>query len=352
MTKDKQHIFIKNIYYMLSYAFSILKQGEYENMAAEEFDNLHNLLAAILSKGISRQLKQGLYREYVSHTENLSTIRGKIDLPGTIQNRISRQTKVSCEFDELSENNLHNQIIKTTVVLLLRHANVEQQYKDVLKQEILFFSCVDLIDPFTIQWSSIRFHRNNRSYRMLISLCQLVIEGLLLTTEQGEQRLAAFFDEQHMCRLYEKFILEYFTAEHKELSASASQIPWALDDGIGTMLPVMQSDVTLKKGNKVLIIDAKYYAKTMQTNYNSHTIRSNNLYQIYTYVKNYAATYADQPHMVSGMLLYAATDEEIQPNQKYKMQKNQISVRTLDLNQEFSMIAAQLDAIVASHFIE
>lgn len=352
MTKDKQHIFIKNIYYMLSYAFSILKQGEYENMAAEEFDNLHNLLAAILSKGISRQLKQGLYREYVSHTENLSTIRGKIDLPGTIQNRISRQTKVSCEYDELSENNLHNQIIKTTVVLLLRHANVEQQYKDVLKQEILFFSCVDLIDPFTIQWSSIRFHRNNRSYRMLISLCQLIIEGLLLTTEQGEQRLAAFFDEQHMCRLYEKFILEYFTAEHKELSASASQIPWALDDGIGTMLPVMQTDVTLKKGNKALIIDAKYYAKTTQTNHNVHTIHSNNLYQIYTYVKNYAASYADQPHTVSGMLLYAATDEEIQPNQIYRMQNNQISVRTLDLNQEFSMIAAQLDAIVGSHFIE
>ena len=65
MIKDKQHIFIKNIYYMLSYAFSILKQGEYENIDAEEFDNLHNLLAAILSKGISRQLKQGLYRDDV-----------------------------------------------------------------------------------------------------------------------------------------------------------------------------------------------------------------------------------------------------------------------------------------------
>ena len=350
MIKDKQHIFIKNIYYMLSYAFSILKQGEYENMDAEEFDNLHNLLAAILAKGISRQLKQGLYREYLSKTEDLSVVRGKIDMTGTIQNRIARKTKVTCEFDELSENNLHNQIIKTTVMLLLRHANVDQQFKDDLKKEMLYFSRVDLVDPNTIQWASIRFHRNNSTYRMLISLCQLIIEGMLLTTERGEQRLASFFNEQQMCRLYEKFILEYYSTEHKELTASASKIPWALDDGLGTMLPIMQTDVTLKKGNCVLIIDAKYYANTLQSNFDVHTIRSNNLYQIYTYVKNRDAEFGNRPHAVSGMLLYAATDEEVQPNQSYLMQGNRISVRTLDLNREFSEIASQLDQIVGEHF--
>ena len=49
---------------MLSYAFTTLNQGGYEDIATEEFENMHNLFAAILAKGISRQLKQGLYREY------------------------------------------------------------------------------------------------------------------------------------------------------------------------------------------------------------------------------------------------------------------------------------------------
>ena len=49
MIKDKS-IFIKNIYYMLSYAFSTLRQGGYESVAAEEFENIHDLFAAILSK--------------------------------------------------------------------------------------------------------------------------------------------------------------------------------------------------------------------------------------------------------------------------------------------------------------
>ncbi len=62
MTKYKL-IFIKNIYYMLSYAFTTLKQSVYENIEKESFDNIHNLFAAILAKGIGLQLKQGLYRK-------------------------------------------------------------------------------------------------------------------------------------------------------------------------------------------------------------------------------------------------------------------------------------------------
>ena len=58
----------------------------------------------------------------------------------------------------------------------------------------------------------------------------------------------------------------------------------------------------------------------------------------------------DGEHAVSGMLLYAKTDEELQPDNSYQMSGNKISVRTLDLNQEFPEIAKQLDDIVAEHF--
>lgn len=171
---------------------------------------------------------------------------------------------------------------------------------------------------------------------------------MLLTTDHGEYRIASFVDEQRMCRLYEKFILEYYSKEYPTLKVRASQIPWALDDGIGTMLPVMQSDITLSNGNKVLIIDAKYYAHSTQVQYDKHTLHSNNLYQIFTYVKNKDSEFGDKPHEVSGMLLYAQTDEAVQPNQTYLMSGNKISVRTLDLNCDFSEIAMQLNAIADS----
>ena len=349
MIKDKS-IFIKNIYYMLSYAFTTLNQGGYEDVAAEEFENMHNLFAAILAKGISRQLKQGLYREYLSRKDDIAVVHGKIDMPGTIQNRLAKKRVLTCEYDELSENNLLNQILKTTVMILLRHARVDSEHKSDLKKEMLFFSNVDTIDPATIRWSAIRFQRNNNTYRMLISLCQLILEGMLLTTDSGEYKLASFMDEQRMNRLYEKFILEYYAKECPQVKAAASQIPWALDDGIGTMLPVMQSDIMLTRGSDVLIIDAKYYSHTTQSRFDVNTIHSSNLYQIFTYVKNKDMGFGDLPHSVSGMLLYAATDEAIQPDNCYHMSGNRISVRTLDLNQEFRKIATELDGIVRDHF--
>lgn len=335
---------------MLSYAFTALNQGEYEDVAAEEFDNIHNLFAAILSRGIGRQLKQGLYREYLNCKEETETVRGKIDMPETIQNQLSRRRTVTCEYDVLSENNLLNQILKTTAMLLLRHAEVSEEYKSKLKKEMLLFSGVDTINPAAICWSAIRFQRNNNTYRMLIGLCQFILEGMLLTTDSGEYRLASFVDEQRMSRLYEKFILEYYGKECPQVTAAASQIPWALDDGAGTLLPTMHSDITLSQGNTVLIIDAKYYTHTTQTRYEAHTLHSGNLYQIFTYVKNRDAGFKNQPHRVSGMLLYAATDEAIQPDVSYQMSGNKISVKTLDLSRDFSEIAAQLNSIAETFF--
>ena len=106
----------------------------------------------------------------------------------------------------------------------------------------------------------------------------------------------------------------------------------------------------LTRGSEVLIIDAKYYAHTTQTQYDVYILHSGNLYQIFTYVKNKEAEFGSEPHRVSGMLLYAATDEAIQPDNRYHMSGNQISVKTLDLNRDFSEIAAQLNAIVEEHF--
>ena len=41
MTIDKG-IFIRNIYYMLTYAFQELKQNNYEEIAGEEFEEIHS----------------------------------------------------------------------------------------------------------------------------------------------------------------------------------------------------------------------------------------------------------------------------------------------------------------------
>ena len=339
---------IRNIYYMLSYAFQVLSGQGYKNIETEQFDNAAELCAAILSKGVSLQLKRGLGREYIETTESLSSVRGRIEISESIKTRSFLKRQLVCSYDDFSENSYMNRIIKTTMQLLL-HADIAKARKKELRKLLVYFGNVDLLDVHMINWK-IQYNRNNQTYRMLISVCYLVIKGLLQTNTDGTTRLMDFLDEQRMCRLYEKFILEYYRKEYPQLTVNASQIPWALDDGINDMLPVMQTDIMLSQGNQVLIIDAKYYGHTTQTQYDIHTLHSANLYQIFTYVKNKEAELANVPHEVSGMLLYARTDEAVQPNNSYKMSGNKISVRTLDLNQDFSEIAAQLNAIAVEHF--
>ena len=312
---------------MLSYAFQVLNEQGYKNIETEHFENVAELCAAILSKGVSLQIKRGLGRDYIENTEPLSSLRGRIEISESIKTRSMLKRQLVCSYDDFSENSYMNRVIRTTMELLL-HMNITKARKRELRKLLVFFGNVDLLDVHNINWK-IQYNRNNQTYRMLISICYLIAKGLIQTNTDGATRLMDFLDEQRMCRLYEKFLLEYYRKEFPQLSTNASQIPWVLDDGIGEMLPIMQTDIMLTSGSQVLIIDAKYYSHTTQTQYDVHTLHSGNLYQIFTYVKNKEAEMAESLHEVSGMLLYARTDEAVLPNNTYRMSGNKISVRTL-----------------------
>lgn len=163
MTNEKG-ILIKNIYYMLTYAFRVLRQSNYEDIASEEFDYIEDLFAEILAVGIGQQLKQGLYREYVIAAESISGMRGKLDICGTIRNRIQHWKELFCEYDDFSVNNRLNQILKTTAAILLRQSNVKPKRRAALKKVLLFFDEVDVISPAVIRWDTLRFQKNNQRY--------------------------------------------------------------------------------------------------------------------------------------------------------------------------------------------
>ena len=340
---------IKNIYYMLSYAFQVFNEQGYKNLATEQFENTADLMAAILAKGISIQIKRGLGKEYISQTESLSTMRGKIDIAESIKTQSLLKKQMVCDYDEFSTNGTMNRIIKSTVELLIYSGNISTKRIKELKKLMVYFTDVEKINLYTVNWN-MHYNRNNQTYRLLISVCYLVVKGLLQTNSDGTNKLMDFVDEQRMCRLYEKFILEYYRKEFPEITANASKIDWQLDDGISDMLPVMQTDIMLTYNEKILIIDAKYYSHTTQSQYDTHTLHSGNLYQIFTYVKNKEAELEGKPHdKVSGMLLYAKTDEEVLPDNDYVMSGNKISVKTLDLDCEFSQIAEQLKKIIEQY---
>lgn len=350
MTVDKG-IFIQNIYYMLSYAFQILKQEDYKQVAGEKFEKIHDLFAAILEKGVSRQVKKGLYREYVPMQEDLSVMRGKLNMGETVRLKVQNKQKLACDFDEFSEDNLYNQILKVTIHRLIRADDVAPERKQALRRVSVFFGNVKLIQSDHIAWNRLIYQRNNRNYELLLNICYLVLNGMLQTTEDGSYKLLAFSDE-HMERLYEKFILEYYKQHHPELRPAAPIIEWnhteEPDSQMIQFLPKMKTDIVLKNGDKTLIIDAKYYGKSMAQSYSKETLRSAHLYQIFAYVKNMDTANTGN---VSGLLLYAKTEDEVFPEgEPFVIGGNRIGARTLNLNVSFDTLRIQLDKIAEECF--
>ena len=308
MTEDKG-ILIRNVYYMLAYAYQELKQNNYAKIDAEAFDDIYDLFAEILARGIAYQLKHGLYREYVSKNESMFTVRGKININGTLVNRMRNRHQIDCDFDELSENNIFNQILVSTSMILIKNTDVKKEKKAKLKQLMLFFQNVKPIDLHSIRWNILRFDRNNQNYRMLLYLCYFIVSEWLMTTEEGKFKMRAFSDE-HMSRLFERFVLEYYKKNHPELKPCAKQIDWNIvkETTDIAILPIMQTDILLTMKERTLIIDTKYYSHTLQKKYDKTSIHSQNLFQMHTYVTEYDVEHKGN---VDGMLLYAKTQEDM-----------------------------------------
>ncbi len=337
----KNQIPIGNIYYMLSYAFKDLREHNVVSVKPEEFENIHQLMAEIIIRGVSYQLKKGLLRNYENCQEELAVLRGKIDISDTINSGSLIRRKLVCSYDEYTDNTLMNRILKSVMLLLIRSEIKNNQIIE-LRRLVRYFSSIAEVDLFNIRWDSLTYNRNHGEYRLLMSVCRIICENMLHSTENGDVRLVSF-SEENLNKLYEKFILNYYIKHFPKLYPSSSEIKWAINGDMG-MLPKMQSDIMLTGNNRKLIIDAKFYSKSTQKHFDKDSFHSHNLYQIFTYVKNETVNYSGA---VSGMLLYAKTKNDLIPNDgiSFDMNGNIITVKSLNLSGDFESIAKQLDKI-------
>lgn len=337
---------VKNIYYMLCYSFygELLNKKDEATLGEEAFENIYNLFSMLLCMILKRQLKKGLYKEYINSADELSTIRGKINITQTLKINSNLRKKVYCEFDEFNENCLLNKIIKTTLFYLLKSYKIGKETKENIEKLIRYFYSVDIIDIKTIKWDQVKYTRNNMSYKFVIDLCKLILNGLIVSDKKGNNKFMEFLDDARVSYIYENFIKAYYRKHFPELNASSKKL-YLNDQPMLDFIPMMKTDITLEYNKKMLIIDAKFYNKILKDNYlNSRckTFSSNNLYQIMAYVDN-QDPYKDGN--VYGMLLYAQTENEPVVSFKQVLNKHVIMVRTLDMNSSWENIRYTLNDI-------
>ncbi len=362
-----QKIQIQNFYRVLSYCDCLLEQDyddhKIKNFDFERFQSILDVLGDILFKYLKIQTKRGLGRDYISCEEDLSSPRGKIHITESIRPRNLMHKRLRCSYDVMSVDTKMNQIVKSTALLLLKY-NISLKTKQKLKAQLLYFSEVDVIDLRFVDWN-IRYSHINISYKKVIEVCRWIVDGWTQLEHDGADPIKLeeyIFKKMKYADIFEQFLRNYFKVHYGDqldevsdrwLNWSATQVK-----GEGDLLPGMHTDIYLQKDNTVLIIDAKFYVHTLTKN---NHINSNNLYQIFSYVKNVDHEHKNDGYEVSGMLLYVKPHSSSNENSegqdstkklecRYDMCGSSIEVRTLDMDRPFDEYTQELDEIIREYF--
>ena len=342
-----KNIFIKNIYYMLAFAYQTLQGRDFIEAGAEDFEHIYDLYAKILERGMVNQVIRGVYKEYQEKKEGMKVIKGRIELADSMQGWGRKEGEIICSFDDFTEDCKFNQIIKAVGYFLMTRQEVKKENRKALKKVLLRFSEVKLISWREIVWDKIRFYRNSASYEMLLYVCRCTIERELLTEQRRERKVKDYWEEQNLPKLFERFVLEYYKIYFPQYKPIAKKITWDIE-GNKRYLPDMRTDVKMNFRDRCLIIDTKFYKTEMQKYYERETIHSANLYQIYTYVKNEDK---ENKKNVAGVLLYAKTVEGKELDEEYQMGGSKIGVVTIDLGKEFCEIEKRLRELVERYLL-
>jgi 5-methylcytosine-specific restriction enzyme subunit McrC len=285
-------------------------------------------------------LEQG----YHEQTEEVASLRGRIDAAQSGRRFLPVHGRAICHFDELGPNTLANRIIRATLKVLASSVDdreLRRRVKDLWKR-------LSLIDDMPLSWLQFRkvqLSANTSYYGFLLHVCQLVFKCSVLDQASGEYRFRDFLrDEREMARVFEEFLFNFLRMEARGWQVRREQLRWRASSGSDpslSLLPRMQTDISLRKRGQYRILDAKFYPKAFSSRYGAEKIRSSHLYQLLSYLANAAVLPGE---VLSGTLVYPKVDREIR--ERYVINGFDVEIRSIDLAADWSDLREQALSLV------
>jgi len=337
---------VKNIYYLLLYAWGQFKPGALAAASVDDSPNLPNLLSKVLLIEVQRILRRGLDRGYLGQVEETRSPRGRLLFNEMVKRQSLLRGVAVCDIDEFTSNILHNQILKTTLIRLAASPEVNSDLKHALFSITKRMAEVETIRLTPSDFIRIQLSRNNAHYRLAIRVCELLFCLQLPDSDGSGPRFRNLLDdEQRMRAIFEDFLRNFYRIELAGFSSASEIMTWAatamhapdLD-----LLPVMKTDITLRSGSRTIIADAKYYREALAGGRFNPKIQSPHLYQLSTYLAHEKLRNAGQP--ISGILIYPATRDRMR--YRYQLLGFNILVTSVNLAVDWQSIHAELIDIV------
>jgi 5-methylcytosine-specific restriction enzyme subunit McrC len=340
---------IQNLYYLLCFAWKYAPQELAMDVGAVPASaDVLDLCSYVLVTGMDYLFRRGLDQGYVQREEQTARLRGRVDITRTVKRRAWSRPEAVCQFDELTPNVLHNQIIRSTAASLMGVTSIDSSLRDRLQTTYRSLSGIDTVQVTEASFRRIQLHRNNRYYAFLLFICKLVHNLKLPGPSAGEDRFRDLIsDEKLMERVFEEFLRNFYKVKQDEFHhVDSVRLKWSAEP-IGNanlnLLPEMWTDITLRSDTRTVIVDAKYYKDALQEHYDARKAHSGNLYQMLAYLR--AESALTRSVWPEGILIYPAGDSEV--DESYVIDGYRVRLYTLNLNQSWKGIEQDLLELLA-----
>ncbi len=341
---------IRNIWYMLLYAWN--EAPQFQTIISEDIEQaptLDGLLCLVLIKLIQQRFRIGLGRNYVDESHLIRGIRGKIDFGESIKLNSFEKGQAYCSFQEYNINVPKNQIVRTTLMRMVRLGQFgpDSKFANDTRQRLRMVSKVmEGVDFIELNIDIIhrqQLGRNDRDYRVMLSICELLLRRYMPAYEKGDAQLPDIDrDRLVMYQVFEDFIANFYRYHLQDWHVLPQTIfKWHEKSG-SKYLPSMRPDLVLieKKSGSIIVLDTKYTRQTIQNRWGTEVLHSGHLYQMYAYLKTQEEI-SDQHMMASGILLYPASRSS-KIDEHVILDNHTISIKNINLNIPWEVIETNL----------
>lgn len=341
---------IRNLYYLLLYAWGHFQAGAVRDVGAVDSPDLPSLFARILIDRCHALLRRGLDRGYQSTIEETKAPRGRLLLNQIAAKQTLRRGIAVCETDELTCDVLHNRILLTTLLKLASCGNVKPSLRHELR-----LTAIRIRDVTPVRLSADIFHRvqlsrNTSQYGLLMKVCEFVFWSQMPDQQGAGSRFQDILeDETRMSAVFEEFLRGFYRSELLGCSVGSEVMPWSAssaDKSDLLVLPAMQTDITIRTPTDTTIVDAKYYREALGGGRYEPRLRSAHLYQLATYLAH--AQKREPNRMIRGLLIYPLVQRPL--NLRYEILGFPVVVATIDLSADWMEIRNELIRIFAEKF--
>ena len=154
-----------------------------------------------------------------------------------------------------------------------------------------------------------------------------------------------------MSRIFEKFVRNYYIINYNSRHIWVGTRQFGVMKTVNTIYNRSITDITIenKRNNKVVIIDTKWCKAVLNER---NKLSADNQMQIKEYVRDYMEEYGNENTYITGILLYAKPNIELDIEsieKDYlvlgKTEYGMICTKIIDLEKEFDKIKKKLDSI-------